>query len=164
MNNILNRTKILQQNNSALINTDYLENEYSGKTINEIKATRQDKTQQLPAAAQQELSLRGSRTAFLQFHRFMYALSDHEVQKLSEGMKRYVTKNRLSEDANIYLDQRILKDVIDFHLCIREESNFDLGTIIDIVNDYRQNQALANDYYIEITSENLIEFAKKLIN
>uniref|UniRef100_A0A6M3LSU8 Uncharacterized protein n=1 Tax=viral metagenome TaxID=1070528 RepID=A0A6M3LSU8_9ZZZZ len=161
---MINYTKILQQNNLALINTDYLENEYAGKTAEEIKAIRQDKTQQLPFLAQQELSMRGCRTAFLQFHRFLYALSDIEIRKLSEGMKRYVTKNRLSEDANIYLDQRILKDVIDFHLCIREESNFDLGTIIDIVNDYRQNQALANDYYIEITSENLIEFAKKLIN
>ncbi len=159
MNELIERAKKLDGHVDVLITHSYLINEYSEKTIDEIKAARQDKTEQLPPAAQQELSIRGTRTAFLEFHRFMYSLSDADMIGLKAALKKFYTENKLGEDTNTYTDFNILEDVTDFQLCLRENN---IPVCTEIAQSYRRNQKLTEDFP-EITSQHLIDFAKKLL-
>jgi len=161
--NTIERTKKMMMDGWAVItNPANLESQFTGMTTEEIKAGRKDKTQQFPPAVQRELSLRGNRTAFIEFHRFMYSLSDDEILKLAAAMKQFVYEERLAEDKYTYSDQRILEDAIHYHFCIRFEKNFSAQIAEQIAEHFAQECKIAQDYQ-EVTSEHLIKFTKNLL-
>ena len=161
--NAAERTKeMMHENWTVVTNPTYLESKFSGMSIKEIKEERIDKAQQLSPAAQQELSLRGDRTAFIEFHRYMYSLEDVDIQRLKNAMKQFVFDENLANADSIYCDQSLLLDAIDYHLCIRFDKDFSVQIADQIARHFRQNCKLAQDFP-EINSEHLIHFAKNLM-
>lgn len=157
---VIEKAKNLNGHIDGLINPAYLISKYTDKTIDEIKMDRIDKTEQLPPDAQQELSIRGTRTAFLEFHRFMYSLTDAEIKNLKIALKRYYTDNNMGEDTNTYNDFNIIEDVTDWQLCLRENN---IPVCAEIAQSYRTNQKIAENF-TEVTSQVLIDFAKRLMS
>ena len=127
----------------------------------EIKADRADKAEQLPPAAQQELSLRGDRTRFLEFHRYMYAMKNADINRLMKAMKQFVINNKLSEDDSVYCDQKLTEDAIHYHTCLRSEKDFAPAICDEIAKSFVNNVQLAGNHH-EITSEHLIFFVENL--
>jgi hypothetical protein len=159
----IERMKTMQNDGWVVItNIANLESKFAGVATGEIKKTRPDKTKQFPQDVQHELSLRGDKTAFVEFHRYMFALIDGEILKLAAAMKQFVYKERLSEDEYTYSDQRILEDAIHYHLCVRFDRDFSVQIADQIARHFRQECKIAQDYQ-EVTSELLITFAKNLL-
>lgn len=160
MQELIEKAKKLSKHIDTLINPLYLINKYSGKTIDEIKSERTDKTQQLPAAAQRELSIRGNRTAFIEFHRFMYSLTYIEMESLKTALKKYYTDKNIGEDANTYNDFNIIKDVTDWQMCSRDNN---IMVCPEIAQSYRTNQRISENFP-DVTSQHLIDFTKRLLD
>lgn len=111
---------------------------------------------------QQGKSLVGQRTAFTEFHEHMFSLSDIEVQSLLKAYKRFYAAQKLSESDEVFADVLMLKDAIDYQLCIRSSDGFDIQQISeDVANSWQQNVRLAEGFG-EITSSHLIALAKRI--
>ncbi len=154
--------KMFDHDIETITNPEHLISKLASKTIEEIKSIRTDKTGQLPPEEQRELSLRGDKTAFLEFHRFMYSLADDDVRRMMYSMKQFVFDEKLSKNGNEYLDQMIVNDAIHYHICLREKGYFDYAICGEIAASFRHN-ALRSRSFQEITSEHLINFAKYLL-
>lgn len=144
--------------NPAIIKSEFFEIQTDA-----IKSSQRKKDGQLKPAAQHEMSLRGDRTAFVEFHRFMFLMSDIEVHQLHYAMKQFVVDEQLSESDGVYCDQQLLKDAIDYQLCLRNQRQFFPEVCEDIARSFKDNVILANNFP-EIDSVHLITFAKDLID
>lgn len=163
MNHIDITKKMIADGYSVIGNPKNQESSFAGMSTEEIKATRRDKTQQFQPAVQHELSLRGDRLAFVEFHRFMYGIENTDILLLKGAMKQHVIEEKLAESEYVYCDQQLLNDAIDFQLCIRFEKWFDVNTADQISRHFKQKCKLAESYP-EITSDHLIAFATDIFN
>lgn len=113
--------------------------------------------------SQQFRSLAGQRTAFLQFHQFMFSLSDVEISQLNNGYKRFFADNKIGEMDSVFNDVALMKDAIDYQLCIRSADAFDIVNIgEDVAASWQVNLKISQDFE-EVTSEHLIDLAKKML-
>lgn len=162
MNIIEITKKMAAEGMTTITNPAHLKTELSKLNEEEIKKMRSENGQLVPAA-QQEMSLRGDRIAFIEFHRYIYDLSDVEIAELKQAMKQFYYKEKLGESEYIYCDQSLLEDAIDYQFCLRGSSNFSPGICEEIAISFKNNIKLALQYS-EIDSKHLIAFAKRLIN
>jgi len=162
MNHIKETKRMMKDGLTVITNPQYLTSDLSGKSVDEIKAMRQ-KDGQLTHAAQKEMSLRGDRAALIEFHRFMYSLSDADIKRLWSAKKQLWFDKKLGEDENSYCDVNLLEDATQYQLCIRDEKEFDQMIADQIARSFRQNIKLAADFP-EITSAHMIHLAKSLLN
>lgn len=100
---------------------------------------------------------------FLDFQKYIFSMSDSDISRLMHAMKQFVIDEKLSEDSDSYCDQLILKDVIDYQVCLRSKKNYDPSVLSEIAHSYKSNIELARKFD-EITSEFMIEFVKNLLN
>ena len=159
---IIKKTKRMMRDGLATItNSEHLISELSDKTVNELKKMRQENGQLTPAA-QHEMSLRGDRLALIEFHRFIFNLSDSDIKRIWNAKKQFWIDNKLGEDENTYCNVNLLIDVTQYHLCLRDDRGFDQMICDQIARSFRQNMKLARNYE-EITSAHMINFAKNLL-
>jgi hypothetical protein len=161
MNHITEVKRMMDDGLTVIANPDYLKSKLADKSSNEIKEMRQNDGQ-LTRTAQHEMSLRGNRLALIEFHRFMFDLSDVEVKRLWNAKKQFWFDNKLGEDKNSYCDVNLLEDATQYQLCIRDEKQFAQMIADEIARSFRQNMKLASNFY-EITSDHMIHLAKSLL-
>lgn len=102
-------------------------------------------------------SLIGQRTAFLEFHIYMFSRTDLEIHKLANGWKHYLAVNGINQRDVVYTDHSLIKDAIDYQLVIRNnKGNQDPLIADEVAKSWQKNQELAKDFD-EITSEHLIQ-------
>ncbi len=161
--NALNVTKrLVSMGISAITNPHNLEGKYNNFSIVEIKKEPRDNNGQLPSAAQYELSTRGCRLSYIEFHRYFYSMTDEEIQSLKNAFKKYWVDSGIAEGEYRYCDVEMINDAIDYHLCIRSADGFDIQhTSEDVIESWQYNLSLAKDYS-EITSEHLIKLTKEI--
>ena len=107
--------------------------------------------------SQEFKSLLGQRTAFLEFHIYMFSRSDLEIQKLSDGWKHYLAVNGVNQHNSAYIDHNLIKDAIDYQIIIRNiHDNQDKNLADEVAKSWQKNQGLAKDFDV-ITSEHLIQ-------
>lgn len=107
--------------------------------------------------SQEFKSLLGQRTAFLEFHIYMFSRSDLEINKLANGWKRYLAVNGINQRDSMYIDHSLIKDAIDYQFVIRNsKGNQDPLIADEVAKSWQKNQIMANDFD-EITSEHLIQ-------
>lgn len=107
--------------------------------------------------SQEFKSLFGQRTAFLEFHIYMFSRSDLEIHKLANGWKHYLAVNGINQRDCVYTDHSLIKDAIDYQLVIRNnKGNQDPLIADEVAKSWQKNQELAKDFE-EITSEHLIQ-------
>lgn len=117
----------------------------------------------IDADSQQFKSLAGQRTTFLAFHKFMFSLSDIEIAQLNNGYKRFFADNRISDMDSVFNDVALIKDAIDYQLCIRSADAFDIVNVgEDVAASWQVNIGIARDFE-EVTSEHLIDLAKQML-
>lgn len=117
----------------------------------------------LTVDGQQFKSLAGQRTTFLAFHKFMFSLSDIEIAQLNNGYKRFYADNRIGEMDSVFNDVALIKDAIDYQLCIRSADAFDIVNIgEDVAASWQVNVGISKDFE-EVTSEHLIDLAKQML-
>jgi len=155
--------KVQRQGKVVITDVGYLQSEYGGMASDDIKNNKsRDTTEQLPTSAQLELSLRGQRTRFIEFHRVMFSMSDIELQLLNKAYKRYYADNRLGQDDSIYTDVSLLKDAIDYQLCVRSADGFDAQHVAEeVAINFHENVKLIKDSD-EVTSEHLIRLIQEI--
>lgn len=113
--------------------------------------------------SQQGKSILGQRTTFLLFHKFMFELTDTQLAQLNNGYKRYFSKNRIGSLDSVFCDLSLLKDAIDYQLCIRSADGFDVASISeDVVQSWQSNLKLAGEFE-EITSKHLLDLADQML-
>lgn len=147
---------------TVITNPQNLISDLSEMSVEDLKKMRK-KDGQLTPAAQKEMSLRGDRCALIEFHRFMYSLSDADIKRLSQAHKQFYYDLRKSGDEYNYCDENLLIDAIQYHILIRDERQFDLQTAIDIADSFKNNIKLARNYE-GITSAHMITFAQNILN
>lgn len=150
--------KLARMDHPMITSPEYLGSKFAGKSSEQIKIeNKKEKDEQFPRDVQVELSLRGQRTAFIEFHRFMFAMTDIEIQQLKKAYKKFYAQNR--SDEYVYTDVSLLNDAIDYQICIRSADGFDIKDVsLDVLQSWNHNRALAEDYP-EITSEHMINLA-----
>jgi hypothetical protein len=147
--------KLVEKGIPVITNPYYMESIYNGKSTEQIKLeNKKEADEQYPAGLQRELSLRGQRTGFIEFHRYMFAMTDIEIQQLKKAYKKFHADT--FEEEYIYTDQSLLNDALDYQLCIRSADGFDIQHVSkDVLDSWKYNVKLAEDFP-EITSEHLI--------
>jgi hypothetical protein len=162
MKHIQKTIKMMKDGLTVITNPIYLKSESADKSSEDIKKMRQGDGQLTPAG-QQELSLRGCRTALIEFHRYMYNLSDSDIRRLWNAKKQYWIDHKLAEDENTYCDVNLMIDAIQYQVCIRDEKQFDQMIADQIARSFLHNIKLAANYP-EITSQHMINLVKKLFD
>lgn len=150
--------KLAQRDLPIIASPNYLDSKFAGKSVEQIKL-ESDKggDDQFPRDVQAELSLRGQRTSFIEFHRFMFAMTDLEIKRLKRSYKKYYAENRSEE--YVYIDVSLLNDALDYQLCIRSADGFDVKEVsIDVLRSWNYNRSLADDHP-DITSAHMIALA-----
>lgn len=109
--------------------------------------------------SQRYRSLRGQRTVFIEFHEFMFNMSDIELQQLIKKHKKWVTENY--SETERYVDSAIVRASIDYQIALRESEAIEIELLEEIAKDFRYEQQLSKDFP-EIDSAHLINFIKKL--
>ena len=159
MNHIETMTRMMNDGLTVVTNPSVLKSELADKTSEEIRTMRQGDGQLTPQA-QHEMSLRGDRCAFVEFHRFMFGLSDVDVKRLWNAKKQFTADNY--DEGFTYCDVNLLIDATQYQLCIRDARGFDQITADEIAKSFRFNAKSANDFP-EITSQHMITFAQKMM-
>ncbi|WP_018125159.1 hypothetical protein [Desulfovibrio oxyclinae] len=114
--------------------------------------------------SQRYKSLSAQRTSFLEFHRYMFSLSDERVQRLHHNFKDFCLEQRLCESDHVYLDVQLLQDAIAYQLALRSPDMFDVFAVTkDISQSWRSNIKTAIDFD-DVTSERLIELADEILS
>ena len=107
--------------------------------------------------SQEFKSLLGQRTAFLEFHIYMFSCTDLEIHKLANGWKHYLAVNGMNQRDSIYIDHSLVKDAIDYQLIIRNmRGNQDQNLADEVAKSWQKNQCQAHDFD-EINSAHLIQ-------
>ena len=113
--------------------------------------------------SQQGKSLLGQRTAFLKFHQLMFNMTDIQLAQLSNGYKRFYASNKLGASTDIFTDVSLVKDAIDYQLCIRSHDSFNINQVSeDVVQSWQSNLKLAKEFN-EITSDVLIDLVNQML-
>jgi len=159
---IIELTKRMMEDGLAVVtNPTYLKSKLADKSSEEIKKMRQDDGQLTPAA-QREMSLRGDRLGLIEFHRFVYELTDDEIKRLWNAKKQHWIDNKLGEDKYTYCDVNLFIDAIQYQICIRDETQFDMMIADEIARSFRHNVKITADFP-EITSQHMLSYVKNLI-
>lgn len=148
---------------AVVANPNYLDISFADKSVGEIKSMQRDGNDQLPIAAQQELSLRGDRLALIEFHRFLFYLADVDLKRLWNAKKHFWAEKRLGDNDSSYCDVNLLQDAVQYQLCLRDDKQFDQMIADQIARSFKFNLKLASDFP-EITSQHMINFARNLLN
>lgn len=111
--------------------------------------------------SQQYKSLKGQRLSLIEFHEFMFNLSDIELQNALKKHKNYVTNNYESMMNDRFLDLTMTRAAIDYQLVLREGMKCEIDLLEEIARDWRSDLKLAEDF-AEINSECLLRFMKNL--
>jgi len=114
-------------------------------------------------SSQQGKSLLGQRTAFLKFHQLMFNMTDIQLAQLSNGYKRFYAVNKLGSSTDIFTDVSLIKDAIDYQLCIRSHDSFNVNQVSEeVVQSWQRNLKLAKEFN-EITSDVLIDLVNQML-
>jgi len=114
-------------------------------------------------SSQQGKSLLGQRTAFLKFHQLMFNMTDIQLAQLSNGYKRFYAVNKLGPSTDIFTDVSLIKDAIDYQLCIRSHDSFNVNQVSEeVVQSWQRNLKLAKEFN-EITSDVLIDLVNQML-
>lgn len=114
-------------------------------------------------SSQQGKSLLGQRTAFLKFHQLMFNMSDIQLAQLNNGYKRFYASNKLGASTDIFTDVSLVKDAIDYQLCIRSHDSFNVNQVSEeVVQSWQSNLKLAKEFN-EITSDVLIDLVNQML-
>lgn len=161
---IIEITKKMQaEGRTVIVNPLYLLTNLAAAASQVILKMRDEGGRLLPEA-QQELSLRGERIAFIEFHRCMYNLNNAEIAELKHAMKQFYFEKKLGESEDIYNDVSLVEDAIDYQFCLRGgDQNFSADICEEIAKSFKNNIKLSLQYE-EIDSNHLIKFVKNLIN
>ncbi len=144
----------------TIISAHHLESRFAGKQTAEIKREKRTADGQYSPSVQRELSLRGQRTAFVEFHGFMFSLSDMQLQSLKKAYKQFHLETQ--DDQYSYVDKNLINDAIDYQICIRAADGFDIQhTSKDVLESWRHNARIA-EQYPEITSGHLISLVEQI--
>jgi hypothetical protein len=111
---------------------------------------------------QQNRSLLGQRTLFLDFQRFMYSMSNEQLDMLKNGyQKEFLAQSQECPNDN-FIDMSLMIDSIQLQIALRDDKQADPYIRQQIAISFRHNARIAKDF-AEITSEHLINLANKLI-
>lgn len=112
---------------------------------------------------QQERSMLGQRTVFLQFHRFIFSLTDQQIYKIFDKYKEQFKKSSEEFPSDNFCDLALIKDAVQFQIAVRDDKQASPQVAEEIAMSWHANANLAKSFE-EITSDHLLKILKVWLN
>lgn len=115
----------------------------------------------LDKSSQRYETLAAQRSLFIDFHEYMFSLTDEELQNLNKAFRRFWSEEEIGK-GDIPIDVVLLQDAIDYQHAIRSKDGFMVGSVSDeIAHSWRKYVKLGISFP-ELTSDTLISLSTRL--